>query len=81
MIRWLLIAFIIYLIYRLMTGPGKKRRQNPTFTFRFGGFQDDENPDSKNKRGKTGKKTLDQIEDAEFEDITEDDIKEKKSNP
>lgn len=78
--RWLLIALIIYLIYRLITGPGKKRRQNPTFTFHFGKFQNDENPDSKGKSGKPGKKTLDQIEDAEFEDITEEDIKEKKTN-
>lgn len=79
--RWLLIALIIYLIYRLITGPGKKRRQNPTFTFRFGRFQEEGNPEERDKRGKSGKKTLDQIEDAEFEDITEKDIKEKKSNP
>jgi len=79
MIRWLLIAFIIYLIYRLITGPGKKRRKNPTFTFHFGSLRNDENSDSKDTRPKTGKKTLDQIEDAEFEDITEEDFKEKKS--
>lgn len=68
--RWLLIAFIIYLIYRLITG--SKRRENkkrPFFTFYANHFPGD----FQQKRKEQEKQNLDQIEEAEFEDITEKD--------
>jgi hypothetical protein len=72
MIRWLLIALFIYLIYKLIRGPRPARQQKDPF--RFGGFQNRNNSDagSNSKR----RKNLDQIEEAEFEDITN---KEKKN--
>ncbi len=77
MIRWLLIGLVIYMIYRLIAGPGGKRRQNPFFTFRFGHFPNERQPGSQpphNRNNSNSKAHLDQIEDAEFEDITEEDI-------
>jgi hypothetical protein len=71
MIRWLLIALFIYLVIRIIQGP--KRSRKPFIRFNFG--------NSPNGRGTTrtgtgrGKAQLDDIEDAEFEDIT-DKIKE-----
>jgi hypothetical protein len=64
MIRYLLIALFIYLLYKLIRGPRPNKKRN--VYFRFGGFQ-------KNKKSD---RNLDQIEDAEFEDITN---KEKKT--
>lgn len=55
MIRWLLIALFIYLIYKLIKGPKP----------------------NKTRRGSKRRKNFDQIEEAEFEDITN---KEKKAN-
>lgn len=69
MLRWLLIALAIYMLYRLIRGP-KERKQNG-FTFHFGRFNTGGN--SNNNRAR--KKNLDQIEEAEFEDITEKEIK------
>ncbi len=79
MLRWLLIAFIIYLIYRLITGPGKKNQSRPIFRIWFGGGSDRKSPRSPNMKGKNTGNHLDHIEDAEFEDITEEVTKEKKS--
>jgi hypothetical protein len=68
MIRWLLIALFIYLVYRLITGP--KSKQNRKSSSPFDQFR--QGPSKRKKRP-----NLDQIEDAEFEDITE---KEKKTD-
>ena len=57
MIRWLLIALFIYLLYKLIKGPKSKN--------------------SRTRRGSKKRKNFDQIEEAEFEDITN---KEKKAN-
>ena len=67
MIRWLLIALFIYILYKLITGQrsGNKNRNQGSF---FGN-----NGSERNRR----RKNLDHIEDAEFEDITP---KEKKNN-
>jgi hypothetical protein len=80
MIRWLLIGLVIYMIYRLITGPNKKRRQNPFFTVRFGEFPNDTEKSGEKQQGGQKKSYLDQIEDAEFEDITEEEITQKKSD-
>ncbi len=66
MIRWLLIALFIYLVIRLIRGP--KRRSRPAIRFHFGNFQ---NGRSKRTPPRRGGRKLDEIEDAEFEDITE----------
>lgn len=71
MIRWLLIALFIYIIIRLIRGPKNKRQSS--IRFRFGDF----NNHSNNQNGNSRRPRLDEIEDAEFEDITE---KEKKEN-
>jgi hypothetical protein len=68
LIRWLLIALFIYLVIKLIRGPkNKKKRQSP---FPFDAFQQ-----NRSSRKGNGKPDFDQIEEAEFEDITE---KEKK---
>ncbi|MCC5913594.1 MAG: hypothetical protein JJU46_04390 [Balneolaceae bacterium] len=70
MIRWLLIALFIYMIWKLIRGPKPKKRprnQNPFSTGRNGA----------GPRRKGRKPDFDRIEEAEFEDITE---KEKKSD-
>jgi hypothetical protein len=70
MIRWLLIALFIYLIYKLIKGPRPNRRRDEPF--RFGGFGRNEGSGT----GQSRRKNFDQIEEAEYEDITN---KEKKS--
>ena len=67
MIRWLLIALFIYILYKLISGQrsGNKNRNGGAF---FGN-----NGSERSRR----RKNLDHIEDAEFEDITP---KEKKGN-
>lgn len=60
MIRWLLIALFIYLLYKLITGQ-KSRDKNQKKSSFFG------NNGSEQKRRR---KNLDHIEEAEFEDIT-----------
>lgn len=72
MIRWLLIALFIYLLYKLIKGPKSKRKKN--IHFRFGVFQN-RNSNSSNKNNRD----LDQIEEAEFEDITNKEKKTKNS--
>lgn len=60
MIRWLLIALFIYLLYKLIRGSRSgDKNQRSGFIFRG-------NP---NRNGKK-RKNLDHIEEAEFEDIT-----------
>lgn len=65
MLKWLLIALFIYLIYKLITGPTPAKRKRKR-SFRFGGFQ---RPDAGHQSRR--RPDLDQIEEAEFEDITE----------
>ena len=60
MIRWLLIALFIYILYKLITGQ-KSRNKNQKQSSFFG------NNGSEPKRRR---KNLDNIEEAEFEDIT-----------
>jgi hypothetical protein len=68
LIRWLLIALFIYLVIKLIKGPKtKNKRKSP---FPFDGFQQGSTKQRK-------RPNLDQIEEAEFEDITE---KEKKTD-
>jgi len=61
--KWLLIALAVYLLYRVLTRNRKK--PDSMFTFRFGHFN---NQKQNNRRQNNN---LDQIEEAEFEDITE----------
>ncbi len=65
MIRWLLIALFIYIIVRLIRGPKPKNRSS--IKFRFGDFNNHSDNQNKNSR----RPRLDEIEDAEFEDITD----------
>jgi hypothetical protein len=71
MIRWLLIALFIYLVIRIIRGPKNQRR--PFIRFHFGKARNGR----QSKRTNTGQSRarLDDIEEAEFEDIT-DKIKE-----
>ncbi len=70
MLRWLFLAFIIYLIVRFVVFKRvKNRNDNSPFSHLFGGSQS----------GRNG--NLDHIEEAEFEDITEKENQKKKSNP
>jgi hypothetical protein len=63
MIRWLLIALFIFIIIRILQGP--KKRKRPSIRFHFGNMN--------NRNGHFGnrRQKLDEIEEAEFEDITE----------
>ena len=72
MIRWLLIALFIYLIIRLIRGP--KRKRQSTIRFRFGDFNNQSQNNNSSRRPR-----LDDIEDAEFEDITDNVKKEDNS--
>lgn len=75
MIRWLLIALFIYIIIRLIRGPKKKRKSS--IRFRFGGFNNQTNNNGSNH---SRRPRLDEIEDAEFEDITDTDKAKKEDN-
>lgn len=70
MIRYLLIALFIYLLYKLVRGPKPSKKRN--IHFRFGGFKNQNSNRSAQKN-----RNLEQIEEAEFEDITS---KEKKND-
>lgn len=69
MIRWLFIALFIWLLYKLISGPRpSNRRKSSFFTFQTGHF-----PGNGGQPAQTEKKQdLDHIEEAEYEDITED---------
>lgn len=66
MIRWLLIALFIFLIIRIIRGP--KKRRKPFIRFHFGNMG---NQKPQNGRQNRNKPRLDDIEEAEYEDITE----------
>lgn len=68
MLRWLVLIAAVYLLFKLIQGP-KRRRNHPN---RFNDFfkENKSNGSRKNSR-------LDHIEEAEFEDITD---KEKKND-
>lgn len=77
MIRILFIILVIYIVVRLIRGP-KKQRRKPTFKFRFGDFEQG----GFNRGGKNQKRSIEEIEEAEFEDITDTEKKNKeKSKP
>lgn len=71
MIRTLFIILVIYIVVRLIRGP--KKRRKPNFKFRFGNFEQG----GFNSEGGKPKRSIEEIEEAEFEDIT-DTEKEKK---
>ena len=73
MIRWLLIALFIYLVYRLIMGPKKKNNRRSGIRFQFKNYQNQGNSSDQNRSKKS---RFDEIEEAEYEDITE---KEKKN--
>lgn len=67
MIRWLIIALFIYLVFRLVTGPRRSsKRTHPLFRFYFGRVPKGQDRDKQPRRS-----GFDQIEEAEYEDITE----------
>jgi len=71
MIRWLLLAFIIYLIFRLFVKFQKKKSGSPFSIF----FGHNQRQSSENKAKRSV--NLEHIEEAEFEDITEKENKNK----
>jgi hypothetical protein len=75
MIRWLLIALFIYLVIRIIRGP--KNQRKPFIRFHFNnaqnGFRGNRTDSGRRKR------RLDEIEEAEYEDIT-DNLKEEEKN-
>ncbi|MEX0638989.1 MAG: hypothetical protein WD094_00905 [Balneolaceae bacterium] len=68
--RWLLIALLIYIFYRLVRGP-RRRKGTPLFTFHFGRTPGP-NTEKRSNGKKKSREDLDQIEDAAFIDITEE---------
>lgn len=74
MIRWLFILLFIYIVIRLVRGPKNKKRS--TIQFKFGDFTNQSNNQSNSN---SRKRKLEDIEDAEFEDITEKSKKEDNS--
>lgn len=69
MFKWLFIFLFIYLIYRLIQGP--RRRKNPAIRFQFKTFGNQYQQKKTSERPR-----LDEIEEAEYEDITENEKKE-----
>ena len=69
MLRWILIALAIYMLIRLIRGPKKSKQGG--YSFQFGRYTSGNNGDQRQKR----KQNLDQIEEAEFEDITDKETK------
>jgi hypothetical protein len=74
MLRWLLLAFIIYLIIRIFFNYQKKKTDSP-FSIFFG-HNHRQNSNKKNRSGSS----LEHIEEAEYEDITEKETKNKKDS-
>ncbi len=76
MIRILFIILVIYIVVRLIRGPKKRRR--PNFKFRFGDFEQGGSDRGQQKQ----KRRIEEIEEAEFEDITDTEKENKeKSKP
>lgn len=69
MFKWLFIFLFIYLIYRLIQSP--RRRKKPAIRFQFKTFGNQHQPNKSPQRPR-----LDEIEEAEYEDITENEKKE-----
>jgi hypothetical protein len=76
MIRWLFILLFIYIVFRLIQGPKNRKKKRSNIRFRFGDFTNQSNNQSNSN---SRKRRLDDIEDAEFEDITEKTKKENNS--
>ena len=74
MLRWLLLAFLIYLIIRIFFNYQKKKSDSPFSIF----FGHDHRQNSNNKNRRSG--NLEHIEEAEYEDITEKETKNKKDS-
>ncbi|MGM0506442.1 MAG: hypothetical protein ACQER4_04565 [Bacteroidota bacterium] len=72
MIRWIVIALFIYLMLRLISGP-RRSSERSRFKVQFGTRQAPRNP-------RQQKQSMDQIEEAEYEDITETDNSEQKES-
>ncbi len=70
MIRWILIALFIFIIIRILRG--RKNTKRPSIRFHFG------NMNKRNGQQGSQRPRLDDIEEAEFEDITEKVKKENK---
>lgn len=63
MIRWIVIALFIYLMLRLISGP-RRTSGRSRFNVQFGTRQPP-------RQSREQKQSMDQIEEAEYEDITE----------
>jgi len=74
MIRTLLIIIVIFIVVRLIRGP--KKRRKPNFKFRFGNFEQG----GFNRSGGQQKRSIEEIEEAEFEDITDTEKEKKEKN-
>lgn len=68
MVRFLLIILVIYVVLLLLRGPRRRAAKKPVFKFRFGSGH---NPPGSGGSQMRRKKSLDEIEEAEFEDITD----------
>lgn len=74
MLRWLLLAFIIYLIIRIFLNYQKKKSDSPFSIF----FGHNQRQDSNKNSRRSG--NLEHIEEAEYEDITEKETKNNKDS-
>lgn len=64
MIRWLVIALFIYLMLRLISGPKRTTGRTSRINIQFGN-----RPTNRTSRPK--RTSIEQIEEAEYEDITD----------
>ncbi|MEX0593187.1 MAG: hypothetical protein WD115_00315 [Balneolaceae bacterium] len=71
MIRWIVIALFIYFLLRLISGP-RRTSERSRFKVQFGGTRQQQT------RPRQQKPSMDQIEEAEYEDVTETDRSEQK---
>jgi len=69
MVKWLFILLFFYLIYRLIQGP--RRRRKPAIRFQFKTFGNR----GQGNTAPSGRPRLDDIEEAEYEDITDNEKK------
>lgn len=71
-LKWLLIVLCFYMLYKLVTGPKKGRKgRNPYIRIHYGRSQNRSSTPGRSST-KKGKPSLDNIEEAEYEDITDD---------